>query len=108
MLLWLAGAPAAECLAELFKTEQFHTQVEEYIHHNFCASIPGVSTQEQLQNIPSISDVAYSRPPKPCSVDYEEQIMALEKSVAHTKQLHTCTPAACLRLDRTGKFSCKC
>ena len=87
MLIWLA---------ELLKTKEFHTQVQQYIHHNFCASIPGVSTREQLQNIPSISDVAYSRPLKPCSIDYEEQIMALEKSVMCPKQLHTFTLAACL------------
>ena len=107
MLIWLAGAPAAERLGDLFKTAVFRSQVEEYIRQNFRASIPGVLSRQDLQDIPLVVDVAYSRPPKPDSVGYDVQVKALEKTVARTKQLHTCTPAACLRLDRTGKFCCK-
>jgi len=107
MLLWLHGAPGPERLQQLFQSESFRKRVQEFIKANFRAHLPGVTTRQDLESIPVETDIAYSRPPNPQDDRYDEELANLEQKVARTKQVHTCTPATCLRLDRYGKLACK-
>jgi len=78
MLLWLQGAPGPEHLQQLFQSDSFRWQVQDFIKVNFSAHLEGVTTHQYLEMIPTETDVAYSRPPNPQSDHYTEDLESLE------------------------------
>ena len=106
-LLWLAGAPNSNELSELLHTEDFRERVKAFISQTCRASVDGVFNIQDLDAVPTKSDVAYCRPPNPASNDYNTAVADLERQVACTKQRHKCTIMTCLLASRTGALACK-
>ena len=107
LLLWLKGAPPMEEMEKLLKDSEFRQQVKDFITENLRAYLPGLESADSIKEIPNEVDVAYSRPPKPGSADYDQKLMDLERRVARSKNLHTCEPRRCLVPDKRGGLVCK-
>ena len=107
MLMWLVGAPTADEMRELLKTEEFRRRVAEWIRANIRAHLDGLSTADEIKSVPRQGDVAYSRPPVPSSPTYASDLRDLELRVVRASQVHTCKPETCLVLRRNGTRKCK-
>ncbi|PSS37626.1 hypothetical protein PHLCEN_2v553 [Hermanssonia centrifuga] len=107
MLIWLKNAPSTAEMVELLKDEAFRAKVCAFIKANIRAYLPGLEDEQSVKAFPKTKNVAYCRPPKPGSDDYETQLQELEKKLARAEQVHTCKPIRCLRLDKRGNMYCK-
>jgi hypothetical protein len=102
MLIWLKGSPPDEEMANLLMSPVFQAKVRRFIKANFCAYLPELETAEDVKGIRSDPEVGYNRPPKLDSSTYKEDLESLTRSVVRTKQVHTCSAAACLRSDNVA------
>ncbi|KAI0049247.1 hypothetical protein FA95DRAFT_1650432 [Auriscalpium vulgare] len=107
MLIWLKNTPSPDEMKDLLKTEAFRAQVREYIRANFRAHMPGLDSLADVRATATDAEVAYSRPPNPQSPQYAQELVELERRVVRTKQVHTCTLAQCLRINKVGQAVCK-
>ncbi|VDC07039.1 unnamed protein product [Peniophora sp. CBMAI 1063] len=107
ILLWLCGCPSPDRMKALLQTPEFRARVTKYIETTFHASHPVLDSAALASAHPKKHDVAWSRPPNPSAADYQEKMDTLILDVARTKQVHACTLAQCLRVDRRGKVTCK-
>jgi len=107
MLVWLKNTPLSEDVEDLLATEDFRQRVREFIKKNIRAYLPGFESAEELKKIPNDVEVAYSHPPDPDSLNYDSEIMDLERKVACNKQHHTCELRRCLVMDKGGRVVCK-
>ncbi|KAI0076309.1 hypothetical protein K474DRAFT_1598157 [Panus rudis PR-1116 ss-1] len=106
ILLWLEDAPTPDEMRELLRQPEFREKLRMYIKANFRAHHPKIATEEAIKVMPTDPEVGYSRPPKPDSPNYWDEVDDLEMRVVHTKQMHVCGPG-CRKLDRSGKAYCK-
>ena len=104
MLIWLKHAPPSHKIEALLKTSHFREKVRRYIGANFRAYLPGFETEETIRAIRSEDDVAWCRPPKPDSPNYNTLVTDLERRVARSKQLHKCELRWCLVPDKLGYY----
>jgi hypothetical protein len=107
MLLWMKNAPLQEEMEELLKDVDFRQRVKTFIKSNLRAYLPGLESAESIKGIPNEVEVAYSRPPKPGSPDYDRKLIDLEQRVARSKNHHTCDIHRCLIHNKKGGLSCK-
>lgn len=72
------------------------------------AYLPQLSMETDLHEIPSVSEIAYNRPPDPSLPDdeYWRDFDDTLHRVVRTKQLHSCG-RGCLRPNRNGVLKCK-
>lgn len=97
LLLWLCDAPSASEMRQKLKHDNFKRKVRAFIHANFCAYMPGLESLDAVNSIPNETDVAFSRPPNPFDFEhFEEEAETLERRVARSQQLHTCSVGRCL------------
>ena len=107
LLVWLKHVPSPEEIAALLQTDAFKDRVVAFIRANFRAYIPGLESAESIEKIPHNNEVSYSRPPNPDRIDYDEEILRSELSLARMEQVHTCKPRRCLIYDRHNQLICK-
>lgn len=94
-------------IAEIRRIPQ---QIQEYIHANSHAFVPGLESKEAVQSIPNEVNIAYSRPPNPFEgtlVEYEKSIKNFKQHAARAKQVHSCELCRCLKVDSQGSLVCK-
>lgn len=94
-------------MQELLKSEDFRRKVAEYIRANLRAHLPGLDSAEAIKSIPNEVEIAYSRPPHPDSVTYDDDLKKFELRVARAKQVHTCEFRRCLFWNKKGQVQCK-
>ena len=107
LLLWLKHAPSSDEMRELLKNEEFRRRIIDYTRQNLKACAEGLETEEQVQSTPNEIEIGYSRPVDPNNPNYDAALLAFERRVARSKQVHTCEIRRCLRYDRSGKLRCK-
>jgi hypothetical protein len=106
ILVWLADTPSADELNSAFTSEAFRDRVRVFIKHCFRAHVPELSTEAEINATKPDAEVGYSLPPDPDSAGYSEQVRQEAVTIARTKQVHTCSEAACM-VKRHGKLVCK-
>ena len=107
LLIWLKHAPTADEMVNLLKSEDFRARIIAYIRANLRAYLPGLESAQSIKAIPKDKDIAYCRPPKPDSPEYDTQIRAFELRLARTEQVHTCKVQRCLFANKFGQLRCK-
>jgi hypothetical protein len=107
LLIWLKDVPSPEEIAALLRTDTFRERVVTFLRANFRAYTPGLESAESIEKIPHNNEVSYSRPPNPDRMDYDEEILRLEQSLARMEQVHTCKPRRCLIYDKKNQLVCK-
>lgn len=107
MLLWLKGAPTAERMQILLQTTEFRAKVKAYIRANLRAHVPGLNTADDIKRTRNETEIAYSRPPHPDDLDYDEKLSDFDRRLARSKQVHTCEARRCLQYDKLGRLYCK-
>jgi hypothetical protein len=81
MLIWLANAPNADEMHELLQQVQFREKIVAYIRQNVRSHIDNL-TEESIRMSPREAQLAYSRPPNPDSMTWEEDMKDMEYRVA--------------------------
>ncbi|THU78170.1 hypothetical protein K435DRAFT_700671 [Dendrothele bispora CBS 962.96] len=107
ILLFLKHTPSADQILEFLRSEEFRARIVDYIRANFRAYLPSLDSAESVSAFPKDHEVAFNRPPKPQSLDYEQQLRDLEFRVARAEQLHTCKKRVCLIEGKDGRWKCK-
>jgi hypothetical protein len=74
MLVWLKNSPPSDEMENLLKQEGFRHRVTDFIKSNLRAYLPGLESAESIKNIPNDVEVAWSRPPNPDSVNYDDSV----------------------------------
>ena len=106
-LVWLKNALPMDDMETFLKNVEFRQRVKYFIRANLHAYLPGLKSAESIKGIPNKTKVAYLCPPKPGIQDYDKKTMDLERSVARSKNHHTCKIRCCLVPDRKGGLVCK-
>lgn len=107
MLFWLKNTPSPDEMEQLLHTEQFRAKIRAYIKANIRAYKPGLESAETVARIPKTKTLLYSRPPKPGSENYKEQLDAYELQLARIEQVHVCKPRRCMFPNKYGRLTCK-
>ena len=107
LLLWLKHAPSFDDMRSLLRNDAFRQRIVKYIAANFRAYLPGLESAETVQRIPKEKDISFSRPPKPGSANYHEEIKQFELQLARMEQIHTCRVRRCLQYDKEGRLRCR-
>lgn len=105
MILWLCGAPTAERMRELLKTDAFRSRVTDFIKANIKADVDDTNTR-QLISAKRENAVSYSRPVDPRSTNYLHNKRDAERRLVRAVQVHKCSKEACLIL-RNNRIQCK-
>ena len=105
MLLWLANAPNVKEMHTMLQEEGFRDQIRTYIKANVRAHLDDLGEQD-IKSMPRNSELAYSRPPDPRQPDWKAKTHQLERQLARSQQVHTCTFGTCLR-KVNGQIKCK-
>lgn len=106
MMIWLHHTPNMHDMHAQLQTEEFRTKIKEYIGQNIRAHVEGLD-EETIQTMQKESDLPYSRPPDPDSSNWSIENQAVERRVARSQQVHTCSRVTCLRFNRHGLLVCK-
>lgn len=104
MLIWLEGAPSSGDMQSLLGGEEFRDRVARFIKSVVKADIDDLPT-DSIMNIEAVPSVSYSRPADPRKLSTSERD-DINRSLARTLQLHTCSLRTCLRFSK-GKLVCK-
>lgn len=107
MLLWLKNTPSPDELKAMLSSDAFRAKVAAYIHANMRAYLPGLESAESIDAIPREKDLAYSRPPKPGTANYDAEVTAFELRLARTEQVHVCKVRRCFFPNKRGQLVCK-
>ena len=78
MLIWLKDAPTSEKMKKNLLTEEFRNLVQHFINENIRSYIDGLEMDESVKLVPNETDIAYSRPPNPSSITYEDDLLDFE------------------------------
>ena len=105
MVVWLEGAPTAEQMKDLLKSESFRSRVVNFIKTNIKADIEGLTTSK-IMEFPRIKEVSYSCPLDPRQYTYARNKLSSEAQLVRALQIHQCTKEACLVLKKNG-YRCK-
>jgi len=107
MLMWLAGTPNSVEIEEALQTSLFREKVRQYIRRNIRAHLDDL-TEADIKAMPRQSHLAYSWPLDPHldSETWMERNHKVEREMVRSQQVHTCSRATCLRLDK-GQLICK-
>jgi len=105
MLMWLAGTPNADEVETALRSVTFRDKIRRYIQLNIRAHLDDL-TEHDIKKMPRDSQLAYQRPPDPRLHGWNERQHELERQLVRSQQLHTCTPATCLRIQK-GRYTCK-
>lgn len=107
ILMYLKYSPTAHQMQELLRSEAFREKIRAYIKNTIHAHVPGLESAESVNAIVNEKEIAFSRPPNPDSVSYEEEIKDVELRVARAKQVHKCHRKRCLNANEDGVYVCK-
>ncbi|KAG8786676.1 hypothetical protein FRC12_016381 [Ceratobasidium sp. 428] len=93
----------------MLRTEEFWVCVLNYIQANLRSFRPGLSTLEEVKQVRTRSDIAYSCCPDPSLTTevFTAQLEELETEVVRAKQVHQCSFQKCLRFGKGAKVTCK-
>ena len=105
IFLWLFGAPNADEMHTLLKTEEFRQKIVAYIRENIRAHLDAFG-EEEIKSSKRESDIGYSRPPNPNDPNWEENMKKFEYRVVRSQQIHKCTKNTCL-VNKSGRQVCK-
>ena len=105
MVVWLEGAPTAERMKDLLKSESFRSRVINFIKTNIKVDVKGLTTSK-IMELPRIKEVSYSRPVNPRQSTYARNKSSSEAQLVRALQIHQCTKEACLVLKKNG-YGCK-
>jgi hypothetical protein len=107
LLLWLMHTPSAEQMQQLLQGADFRDRIVQYIRANLRAYVPGLESKASIKALPTIHDVARTRPVHPNAMDYSAKVQQLELDLARSEQLHTCREVRCLIWNKQGQLNVK-
>lgn len=87
MAVWLEGAPTAEQMKDLLKSESFRSRVINFIKTNIKVDVKGLTTSK-IMELPHIKEVSYSRPLDPRQSTYARNKSSLEAQLVRALQIH--------------------
>jgi hypothetical protein len=93
---------------EELRSPEFREKVQEYIRANIRAQCPGLTSAEDAKSTPAAKCIAWRKALQPEKTPaYWSSLLEVEARTARAKQLHTCRPASCLRINKKGEVECK-
>jgi hypothetical protein len=105
MVLWLCGAPSADDMRALLKTDVFRQRVKEFIEANIKADVSSANTRQLVASRRERA-VSYSRPVDPRKDHYVYAKGEAEKRLVRSVQVHKCSKEACL-VTKNNRLQCK-
>jgi len=105
MLLWLSNAPNVMEMHAKLQEESFREQIRTYIKANVRAHLDDLG-EHDIKSMTRNSELAYSQPPDPCQPNWAVKTHQLERQLARSQQVHTCSVGTCLR-KVNGQMKCK-
>ncbi|KZT50435.1 hypothetical protein CALCODRAFT_444612 [Calocera cornea HHB12733] len=105
-LIWLTNAPTSTEMHTLLQDGIFRDRIVSYMAATMKAHENELHP-DRIDKIQSNPECAYSRPPNPMEVTYEQMAHQTELTVARTVQLHACSVDTCLIQSKNGTMKCK-
>ncbi len=94
-------------MQKLLRTKEFCEKMQQYIHRNIQAYVPGLDSADTVHDILAEPDIAFNQPPNPNHENYEREVQDFELWLARMEQVHVCKRNHCLKEDRWGNWHCK-